>query len=273
MGKFIIRASVICALCAVAPKLLAAAIVPTFYILQEDTRFVQTGPSTTTSDGFTFQGRATPNDGSSPIGFDGGTLSFPAPSPLTPQTLTPSAPNLVYSSGKVNQTTFQTNFPSGTYTFNLTDSTNPSHTGTEAIDSSIGVPVTTTPTLTAASFTGLQGLNTAQPFTVNWNAFSNAGANALIFFAVQDSLGNTPIFDGLQPNVTQDTIPANALTPGTAYNFFLFFTNNAFTADNNGQVTTDGRTSGAFTTLAVPEPATASLALLGFGVLFRRRRC
>jgi hypothetical protein len=257
-------------LCGLASPALA---VPTFFVLQTDTRFIQTGPSTTVSDGFDFIAQAAPNDFASPMDFDGGTVSFPASSPIATSPLGPIGVSLEYQSGKIlNQATFQTDYPaSGTYTFHMTDSTNAAHTQTQAVDNSVGTPVTTTPALTAASFSGLQGLDVTHPFTVNFNSFANPSPAALIFLAVQDSLGNTPVFDGLQPNVTQDVIPANTLSPGTSYNFFLFFENVGSTT--NTQVTFDNRTSGSFTTAAVPEPASAAtLGLVTLTCLTGRRR-
>jgi hypothetical protein len=255
----------------------AARGVPTFFILQRDTRFTQTGPSTTAADGFLFQGRATPNDGIGPIDFNGGTISFPATSPIPTSALGPSGAELSYSSGKIlDQTTFQTDYPvSGNYTFHLTDSANAAHTQTETVNDGIGTAVATVPALTAASFNGLQGMDPSKAFTVNFNSFADPGPGALIFFAIQDSLGNTPVFDGLQPNVTQDVVPANKLQPGTQYNFFLFFENNAISPDNIAQVTLDTRTKGSFTTQAVPEASAGLLAMLtlsGGRVLRRRRR-
>jgi hypothetical protein len=247
--------------------------VPTFFVLQTDTRFIQSGPSTTVSDGFSFTAQAAPNDFASAMDFDGGTVSFPASSPIPTSPLSPSGVSLDYASGKVtNQATFQSDYPaSGIYTFHMTDSANASHTQTQAVDNSTGVPVTTIPALTAASFNGLQGLDVTHPFTVNFNSFTGAGSTALIFLAIQDSLGNTPVFDGLQPNVTQDVIPANTLTPGTSYKFFLFFENDTDTT--NTQVTVDDRTSGSFTTAAVPEPASGAVLLVtALGCLTTRRR-
>lgn len=267
MKKAILYCLTVGVLCAIASRAFA---VPTFYILQEDTRFTQTGPTSTTGNGFTFQGRATPNDGIGPIDFDGGTISFPAASPLTPGTLSPSGAELDYNSGKVDQATFQTDYPNGTYTFHLTDSTNASHTQTEAVDSTLTTPPVTVPILSATSFNGLQGMDPTKSFTVNFNAFNNPSPDALIFFAIQDSLGNTPIFDGLQPNVTQDTIPAGTLQPGTQYSFFLFFDNIAISADNNAQVLLDNRTQGSFTTFTVPEPASAWMGFLGISLMWRR---
>jgi hypothetical protein len=267
MGRAILSVVVGVAL-AVARCALA---VPTFYILQEDTRFIQNGPSSTVGDGFQFLGRATPNDGVGPIDFDGGSISFPATSPLTPKSLAPFGAELDYRSAKIDQTTFQTDYPNGIYTFHLTDSANAGHTQTEAVDSTIVAPAQTVPILSASSFNSLQGMNTGQPITVSFNSFNNPSPSALIFFAIQDAVGNTPVFDGLQPNVTQDTIPTNTLQPGTQYSFFLFFDNIAISADNNAEVLLDNRTQGAFTTAAVPEPVNAWIAILGVTLTMRRR--
>jgi hypothetical protein len=254
------------AVCALAAPALS---VPTFYIVQKDARYTQSGASTVTLAGFQFLGRATPNDGVGPIDFDGGTISFPAASSLATSALGPSGAELRYNSGIVDQTTFQTNYPDGIYNFHLTDSANAAHTENASVDSSIAPVPTAIPALSAASFNGLQGMNPAQPFTVNFNAFTGANANALIFFAITDAGGSTILFDGLQPNVTQDTIAANTLQLGQQYNFFLFFSNAAITAANNGEVLQENRTNGSFAT--APEPSSAALCMLGIAVFALRR--
>ena len=242
---------------------------PTFYILQKDTRFIQTGASTITSDGFDLVGKASPNDGVGPIAFDGGTLSFPAASPLTTAPLSPAGVSLQYASGKVAQATFQADYPNGIYTFHVTSSANMSLSQTEAVNSTIITAPATVPMLSAASFNALQGMDPTKPFTVSFNSFADPNPTALIFFAVQGPAG-TLIFDGLQPNVTQDTIAAGTLSPGTQYSWFLFFTNAGITADNNGEVLLENRTTGSFST--VPEPAVAlPVALLAIAMLLSRR--
>jgi hypothetical protein len=272
MKRLISRATFAGILCgATAAPALA---VPTFFVLQKDTRFIQTGPATTAGDGFTFLGRATPNDGIGPIDFNGGTFSFPASSPLSTATLSPVGAELQYTSGKVDQATLQTDYPGGMYTFHLTDSGNASHTQNETVDSTLTPTPVTVPALSAASFSALQGMNPAQPLTVTFNAFADPGPNALIFLAVTDAgTGATLLFDGLQPNITQDTIPAHTLAAGGQYNFTLFFDNTVITADNNGEVIGDTRTRGSFMTQAVPEPAGAvMLVALGICGLRGRRR-
>lgn len=249
------------AVCSYSVPALATA--NTFYILQKDVRFIQTGASTNTSDGFTFLGRATPDDGVGPIADTSGTLTFPSPSPLTPQTLSPSGAELDYSSGKIDQTTFQTDYPDGIYKFDL-------NTEGGSVDSTIAAQPSAIPMLTPTSFNALQGMDATQPITVSFNSFTNPDADALIFFAVVDSSGNTILFDGLQPNVTQDTIAANALQPGGQYSYFLFFSN--ANVIGNGEVLFENRTKGVFNTQAVPEPGSAAIGLLGLGLLAKRRR-
>ncbi|HEY7088180.1 MAG TPA: PEP-CTERM sorting domain-containing protein [Tepidisphaeraceae bacterium] len=250
--------------------------VPTFYVVQNDNRFDQTGPSTVAASGFGFVGSATPNDGIGPIGFDGGSISFPASSPLTPTVLTASGPNLRFRSPVLDQATFQADFPIGTYTFNLTDSGNPSHTEQESVDDSIATAPSTVPTLTATSFNALQGADPTHDITVNFHPFADSTAASLIFFGVADSSNNTLFLHGLQPNVTQDTIPANALQAGQQYAAVLFFTNIVITPDNVAEVIMDNRTQATFTTQPVPEPSTAVsislLSALGIGSLRQRQR-
>lgn len=246
----------------------SSATTPTFFIVQDDLRFAQTGPSTVSADGFDFIGNATPNDGIGPIAFDGGTVTLPSASPLGTVTLSTSGVSQKYSSGRVSQTTFQTDYPNGTYTFHMTSSANPSLTQTEAVDNSSVLPPTSDPMLMAASFTALQGMDPTKALTVSFNTFAGANADALIFFAVQNSSGQSLIFDGLQPNVTQDTIPAGTLQAGAQYSLVLFFSNAAITADNNGEILMDTRTTASFST--VPEPATALTIALVVALLRRR---
>lgn len=246
--------------------------VPTFFVVQDDAKFTQTGPSTVVADGLTFVGSATPNDGIGPIDFDGGTISFPAASPLAPAALSPNSPNLQYSSGTVSPSVFHADYPTGIYTFHLTDSTNPSNTQTESVDSSIATMPSTVPMLTAASFNALQGMDPTKAQTVNFNSFADAGAPSLIFFALVDSSNDVLLEDGLQPGVTQDVIPANMLSPGSQYDVILFFTNTVITADNNGEVLMDNRTDTFFTTQSVPEPASGMLCLITTAAAFTRRR-
>jgi len=253
--------------CALSAQVLA---VPTFYIVQKDARYTQSGPSTVGLAGYQFLGRATPNDGIGPIDFNGGTISFPAGSPVPTSALGPVGAELQYRSGVLDLATFQADYPDGSYHFHLTDSANASHTQDESVDSSIAAPPTSIPALTAASFNGLQGMDSTKSFTVNFNTFTGANADALIFFGVTNSSGSTILFDGLQPNVTQDTIAANVLQPGQQYNFLLFFSNVAITADNNGEVLQDNRTAGSFTT--APEPSSAAVCMLALGALALRRR-
>lgn len=244
--------------------------VPTFYILQEDARYTQIGATATALQGYQFLGRATPNDGIGPIDFNGGTISFATGSPLGPTALSPVGNELDYRSGTVTQATFQSDYPAGIYNFHLTDSANAAHTQDEAVDSRITPAPMTIPTLTAATFNGLQGMDPTKAFTISFNSFTDANPNALIFLGIVDSGNNTVLFDGLQPNVTQDTIAANTLSAGQQYATVLFFSNVNITPDNNGEVLMDNRTTTFFTT--APEPSGVAILALAAGGLIKRRQ-
>jgi hypothetical protein len=139
-----------------------------------------------------------------------------------------------------------------------------------------------TPELTAGSFTGLHGLNAADPYTVNFNNMvvsSNANAS-FIFFTVFNS-SNTSVFSQsfLPSDTTSVTIPGGTLLPGQTYTFDLNFDDRLTGADPNSGVSTtqfyDTHTDGSFSTAgAVPEPSTWAMLFVGFvglGVMIRRR--
>jgi hypothetical protein len=267
MKNLWIWAAAVGAACASAVPALSAT-APTFYIVQKDAFYTQSGPSTPTLNGFQFKGRATPNDGVSNIAFDGGTITFPAASPLPPSALGPVGVELDYKSALVDQATFQTDYPDAVYKFHLTDSANAAHTEDASVDTSLAAMPSVIPALTGTSFNALQGMDPTKSFTFNWNSFTGANPNALIFFFVTNSSGGTVFSDGLQPNVTQDTISANLLQPGQQYNYIVFFSN--VSVVGNGETLQDARTTGSFVT--APEPSGLLLCGLGVGGLMLRRR-
>jgi len=117
----------------------------TFFILQKDARFIQNGPTTTTGDGFTFLGRASPNDGIGPISFERGTFTFPAPSPLNARATGACWRRASVFVWQDRSADLQTNYPDGIYTFHMTDSTNATNTQTQAVDSRIVAAPATVP--------------------------------------------------------------------------------------------------------------------------------
>lgn len=138
---------------------------------------------------------------------------------------------------------------------------------------------TDVPALAAGSFTGLQGMNVADPFTVNFNAFTPNANLGFTFFSILEG-GVTVFTEGFLSNSTTSVvIPANTLLPGTAYSFELDFSDRNRSIDPNTGITVDQgfdlRTDGGFTsgTPAVPEPA--SVVLFGTAtaaLVFIRRR-
>ena len=246
-----------------------------FYIIQKDTRYTQTsGAGPTTPDGFDFFATVT-----TPGSFDGGTAMVPVTNQVLP--LANQGAQLQFGSGVIaSQATFNATFPLGVYSFHLTDSTNPGNTADATVDDSTET-FAIIPALTALSFAALQSMDPAQALTVQFNTFTGAPPpfnGPLTFFAiVRQSNGSIVQFDGLQPDVGQDVIPANTLLAGEQYRYILFFSNDA--VGTNTQLQLNSRTQGFFTpgtaAAAAPEPASAWLGLAGTVLLACRfcRRC
>jgi hypothetical protein len=240
--------------------------------------FEQTGPTTITSTGGFFAARAFLDSSSD---FDGGTLTWPGA--MSPQSLTsqpdPVFPLLGYSVGDASFSDLNAQFPFGTYTLTATNSADMT-SQTESLDYTTAADSLSTPALDAASFNGLQGLKASSGFTFNFNMFDqnpNPDATGLVFLSVSDSSGNAVFStDGLDPSTTSVFMAGNTLKVGQDYTFDLLFDERISGINGDGVGTTiffDSHTDGAFST-AVPEPATWSMMILGFGSLglaLRRR--
>jgi PEP-CTERM motif len=238
--------------------------------------FEQTGPSTVTSTGGFFSGRAFFTN---PSDYLDGTLTYGgAGSPATLVYGT-SPPSLTYGVGNPSFTALQTLFPNGDYTFDLSGGDLGS---TEFGINYAGDAYSNTPQLTAATFTALQGMNAGNPLTVDFNSMdvsSNAtpGANN-IFFSILNSSDATVFSDALSTTATSVTIPGGTLAAGETYSFDLLFDDRIVSSTDNDSVTLtqfyDTHTDGSFTT-AIPEPSTWAMMLLGFvglGFLGYRQR-
>jgi hypothetical protein len=229
----------------------------------------QTGPSTITSTGGFFSARAFLDSASD---FDTGTITGPAPvgsQPLTPQ---PGAV-LGYGAGAATLGDLNTMFPTGTYTFNLTN-TSTSATATDSIDYTGAADSLSTPGLTAASYTAAQGLNAGAGFTFDLLPFlQNPDASlAFLFMSISDGSGTVFGESFADPTITSIFMPGHTLLPGEAYTFDINFDERITGTDSNGVPTTiffDTHTGGGFTTApgGVPEPASWALLMLGFGGL------
>ena len=128
----------------------------------------------------------------------------------------------------------------------------------------------TVPALTPDTYTGLQGLDSTQDFTIGFNTDLPVAASTEndVFVNIFDAATGTPVFgQGFLPSTTTSLfLPANTLAPDTAYNIQVIFSDR-ISSTSGGIDTTlgfDQDTSASFkTAAAVPEAATTvSLGLL-----------
>lgn len=210
-------------------------------------------------------------------------VSMSYPGPGSPTTLTNNG--TTGSSTQYNYQTpyystlsaFNTAFPTGTYTFTGgTDTANFLYTADDYPQS--------TPYLTGTEFSSLQGMNTSQAFTFNFNPFvtgSKANASYIFFTISNNTTGQTAFSDGfLSAATTSVTVAANTLIPGDSYTYDIDYSNRDTVTGTGGAsqpfLGFDVRTVGNFTAAAAattPEPATAVLfgfALVGFAAIRRR---
>ena len=177
--------------------------------------FEQTGPTTVTSTGGFFSGRAFFTNTTD---FDAGTLTYGGPG--SPAALTPGSapPSLTFGGSNPSFAGLQSDFPNGDYTFDLTGGT---MGPTEFVINYAGNGNSNTPEFTAASFSALQGLNAADSITLNFNAMdvspnATPGENN-IFFSVVDSTNSTVFNETLLTTATSVTIPGGTLLAGQSF--------------------------------------------------------
>jgi hypothetical protein len=200
--------------------------------------------------------------------FTSASLTYPGPG--SPQTLPTSGTKPVFTSSPFSTLSgLQSAYPFGTYTFNLS---NGSTMATESDNYSQNLFPGEIPAFAASTFTGLQGLNTTNAFTANFNTFTpNSGiSNPNAFTELYIIAGGVMVFDSgvLPDSITSLVIPADTLLPNTTYTAHLIFNNDFATKDSvTGVVSAQGfneNTAVQFTT-AVPEPST--LILFGLSAL------
>ena len=227
--------------------------------------FEQTGPTTVTSTGGFFSGRAFFTNTTD---FDAGTLTYGGPG--SPAALTPGSPppSLTLGGSNPSFVGLQSDFPAGDYTFDLTGGT---MGPTEFVINYAGDAYSNAPELTAASFSALQGLKAAAPITLDFNPMdvspnATPGANN-IFFSIVNSSNSTVFNEALSTTDTSVTIPGGVLSAGQSYSFDLLFDDRI--VDSSGEFLKtqfyDTHTDGSFSTAgAVPEPSTWAMLLMGF---------
>jgi hypothetical protein len=160
------------------------------------------------------------------------TLTYPGPG--SPQTLPTAGTSPVYFHGLMSASQYQTNYPFGTYTFNLS---NGSTVSTESVAYTQNNFPTAIPNLTSSSFNSLQGLNASNALTVNFDSFTVNPALPSPFgftdYRVFNFATGVTVWDSgqLSPSATSATIPAGTLYQGTQYGSQLEFYSEGQTTD------------------------------------------
>jgi hypothetical protein len=177
--------------------------------------------------------------------------------------------------GFATQAAMDAAFPFGAYSFAASGGT--STPETDSINYTVDAYTADIPALDAATFTALQGMNAAQPFTFHFNSFTpnpNADTGTTFLTVFGSSFGTS-----LAHTSTMSTMAANTLAPGKTYTYELDFSDRINGTDPNTGVPTliafDVRTDGTFTTAAVPEPSllfAVGMLLIGAASVGRRRR-
>jgi hypothetical protein len=198
-----------------------------------------------------------------------GTVTFAGSG--SPQALGPmsfGSPNgLSVGVGNTDFAALQAAFPNVDYMFDLSGGSAPETMFTIPYE---GDAYSNTPELTTASFSALQGMNVADPLSLDINGLipnSNADAN-FIFFSIMNASGIPVYSPSVDADATEITIPGGTLSAGQTYSFDLLYS--ARIVGTVGDITTtqfyDTHTDGAFSTEpgAVPEPSTWAMLLIGF---------
>jgi len=231
--------------------------------------------------------------------FDSATLTWPASGGPVPMTNVPGTYQflngqtaagyyLQQSSSYGTQAALDAAYPMGSYEYDLFNSGDPSLNTSSTINYSTDLYPANQPTLTAASFNSLQGLNTTQAATVSFAAiednpdFDSTSDSDYVFLDVYTAGFGSDVYSTYSASpdgLTSLLIPANTLTPGTSYSLLLDFDNRITSVDPNTGTTQfqlfDTKTEVDFTTAAAvvtPEPAGFVLAGLGLLALACIRR-
>ncbi|MDG3003820.1 PEP-CTERM sorting domain-containing protein [Paludisphaera mucosa] len=138
-----------------------------------------------------------------------------------------------------------------------------------------------TPYLAGTTYSDLQGVNAGQAIQVAFSSFDTGGSasESFIFFTIFDlTLGQSVYDAGFLPATTTGvTLGAGVLQAGHSFSYELNFSNRELVSTPgtgfDSQLGFDYRTSGTFSTSAVPEPSTLVLAGIGaVGILVSSRR-
>ena len=161
--------------------------------------------------------------------FTSGTLTYPGPASPEPLSYSFADIALEYGTSNSSFSALQSDFPTGDYTFDVTGGIEPTTIFT--INYVGNTYALNPPELTAASYGALQGLNPADPLTLDFNSFITTGTpnNSDIVFSILNSSNDQVYTSGfLSPTATSVTIPGGALSPGQSYTFDLLFSEQVF---------------------------------------------
>ncbi len=144
------------------------------------------------------------------------------------------APEDYYLAGfSDTQTTFESEFPQGNYTFNVQATTS---NQTLVVTCPLGMQQPNAPHLT--NYTAAQAMDPAQTFTLGWDAFSGAGSTdaitvSLTFQGTNVFETGTPGAPGALVGIARTVkIPANTFQPNLTYDGQLSFYRLAFVTNN-----------------------------------------
>jgi hypothetical protein len=236
---------------------------------------LQTGDGNVLVDNGSFFSIGARANGSVP--FSGGSISFGGlASPLDLSTSDGTSFGF-QSGGYASKGAMDIDFPPGAYHFSL----QPTDPGALPSVTSLAVgaehyAASGAPYLTGTSYSALQGMDAAQPVTLNFSPFvTNSGAaSSFIYLTIYDNTSNNWVLAGspLSASTNSMILGANLLEPGHSYAYELDYSSRVQVGttgtDFNGQIGYEMRTTGLFATAAaVPEPAVWQLAGLGLGLL------
>jgi len=173
-------------------------------------------------------------------------------------------------------TNFDTNFPTvGNYVFKVTNSIAGSNQQV-----TVNLPNNSLPNAPQIlNYTNAQTVNPSQPFTLNWNTFTNGGSADRIVVQINEpstgGVGNSGLLlfqtsyygppAGLDGTATSVTIPANTLPPDSTNDAFVFFAHVAFTTNSTTSTTAIVASAVYFTIITTPASAAPVLTIIPSG--------
>ena len=173
-------------------------------------------------------------------------------------------------------TNLDTNFPTvGNYVFKVTNSITGSNQQVTVNLPNYSLP--NAPQIT--NYTNTQAVNPSQPFTLNWNTFTNGGGADRIVVQINEpstgGIGNsgTLLFQtsyngppaGLDGTATSVTIPANILPPDSTNDAFVVFAHVAFTTGSGTATTAIMGSATYFNIITTPASAAPLLTIIPSG--------